>query len=35
MARRKKQPVTVDTIVYVSQFLDLECSKPDSEDLRG
>lgn len=35
MARKKKQPVNVETIVYVSQFLDLECSKPDSEDKRG
>jgi SpoVK/Ycf46/Vps4 family AAA+-type ATPase len=29
MAARKKQPVTVQSIDYVSQFLDLECSKPD------
>jgi len=35
LARKKQQPVSVDMIVYVSQFLDLECSKPDSEDLRG
>jgi len=35
LARKKKQPVSVDMIEYVSQFLDLECSKPDSEDLRG
>lgn len=25
---RKKEPVTVESIDYVSQFLDLECSKP-------
>jgi len=35
MARKRNQPVSVESIVYVSQFLDLECSKPDSEDKRG
>jgi hypothetical protein len=29
LSARKNKPVTVESIVYVSQFLDLECAKPD------
>jgi hypothetical protein len=28
LSARKQKPVTVESIVYVSQFLDLECKKP-------
>ena len=34
LSRKRQQPVSVENIEYVAQFLDLECSKPDSEARR-
>ena len=34
LAQKREKPVSVDMLVYVAQFIDLECSKPGEESRR-